>query len=166
MDILTHYDVAFVYDGFDIVNAQDLGDKLADYVDAGFGVVMAYFCINVNYHGIKGRILDYMAITPAFHKDGQSHLVPLDVFHPILKDVKSFDGGSSSYRSGLWDDDAQRIAAWSDGTPLIGARLINNARRVDLTFYPISSDIRDDFWQNNTDGIKIMVNSINWASGK
>jgi len=56
------------------------------------------------------------------------------------------------------------VAIWSDAakTPLIGTR---GSKRVDLNFFPPSSDVTEGFWRSYTDGAKIIANSLNWIAG-
>jgi len=93
-------------------------------------------------------------------------LVPVISNHPILAGVNSFNGGSSSYHGiNTLNPNAVLVASWSDGSPLIATLNVNGVRRVDMNFYPPSSDIRGDFWNSGTDGLKIMVNAILWCAG-
>jgi len=163
---LSQFDVAFVYDDNNFLNSGVLGDNLATFVEAGNGVVFAMFDFLTGY-SVGGRMTSYAAIDASSPSgvNGVYTLVPVDVTHPILREVRSFSGGSKSYRSGTWNSLAHQVALWSDGKPLIGTRqLSGGGRRVDLAFFPPSSDIRNDFWNSQTDGVKIMVNAINWAS--
>ena len=61
-----------------------------------------------------------------------------------------------------------RVADWNDGRFLITAK--NNVgpaavNRVDLGFFPPSTDSRSDFWVVGTDGVKIMVNALAYVGG-
>jgi len=92
-------------------------------------------------------------------------LVPVISNHPILQGVTSFNGGSSSYHGlNTLNPNAVLVARWSDSSPLIATMDVNGVHRVDLNFYPPSSDIRADFWTSHTNGVKIMVNAILWAT--
>jgi len=92
-------------------------------------------------------------------------LLPSDSSHPILDGVKSFSGGNYSFRGGNLIGDAHVVALWSDYiTPLIGTRLIKNSRRVDLNFFPPSSDASPGLWRSNTNGAKIIANALTWVA--
>ena len=144
-----------------------LGDNLADYVDTGAGVVTAVFANEATWTGrFNGD--NYWAINPTglSNSETQETLGEIfDVENVILDGVLSFDGGTSSYRPSSTDihEDATVVANWSDGTPLIVTRLIGEARRVDLGFYPPSSDVRGDFWDASTEGNVLLANALVWA---
>jgi len=46
----------------------------------------------------------------------------------------------------------------------VATRKIGSARRVDLGFFPPSSDVRSDFWNAGTDGDILMANALDWVS--
>jgi hypothetical protein len=172
-ELLT-YDAVLVWGGTsqwgDDVS-QALGDVLADYVDMGRGVVVATFSLGSNLGGwiLHGRFDDptYHCIEPVWAQtDGHETLGTIhQPAHPIMADVYTFDGGSSSYRvpTGLVAD-AELIADWTDGLPLIAVKDLGFALRADLNFYPPSSAVRSDFWDETTDGDEIMANALIWVS--
>jgi len=162
-----------VYSNFAFYNGTALGDALADYVDFGHGVVVAVFSLTTFFANsyLGGRFLGdlqntYYVISPGERILGpQLSLQFVDFSHPLLKDVKSLDGGVYSARSGgKLITDAHSVAVWSDLSPLIGTRLINGARRVDLNFFPPSSDVRPVYWSSITDGAKIIANALQYVS--
>ena len=60
--------------------------------------------------------------------------------------------------------EATLVADWTDGTPFMAVKeLPGMGRRVDLNFYPPSSDIRSDFWDVGTDGDVLLANAVTWA---
>jgi hypothetical protein len=145
-----------------------LGNNLADYVDAGGGVVMATFAFNTLNDNIAGRFNtdDYWALEPALQTSGAATLGTVhEANSPIMAGVSSFDGGTGSFRHpGAVNAYAVRVADWSDGLPLVVRRTINGTKRVDLNFYPPSSDNgRSQFWDSSTDGAKLMANSLLFA---
>ena len=78
--------------------------------------------------------------------------------------ITSFDGGSSSYHAiATVATGAMLSATWSDGTPLVAYRTNKTGRVVSLNFYPVSSDVRGDFWQSSTQGATIIANALYWA---
>jgi len=106
-----------------------------------------------------------MAITPGSYQiSGRNFLVPIESDHPLLNNVNIFDGGSNSFRGGTWSSGAEQVAKWTDGTPLIGTITVNGIRRVDLSFYPPSSDFSSGYWNSSTDGVQIMVNALNYVT--
>jgi len=167
---LQQYDAVFVYSDTSFNDAAALGDVLADYMDAGGGVVIATFSFwTPGGLGIGGRISTegYLPFT----QDSQDSGTPLTLVadlpsHPILNGVSSFSGGTSSYHNTIdLASDATLIAHWSNGYPLVGTKESAAGRIVGLNLYPPSSDVRGDFWDSATDGALLMANSLFWASG-
>ncbi|KAJ3443421.1 ylp motif containing protein nuclear protein zap [Anaeramoeba flamelloides] len=92
--------------------------------------------------------------------------------HPILKNVKGFNGGNSSLHCNLKvnpEGNSQIIAEWEDSTPLIAIKKKNPkaGNVVVLNFCPLSSNVgASNFWLNSTDGNKILSNALLFASKK
>ncbi|MFQ5636748.1 MAG: WD40/YVTN/BNR-like repeat-containing protein, partial [bacterium] len=145
------------------------GNVLADYVDSGGGVVCAVFAVASVPLGGRFDTDNYWAIAPSSQTQGTREFLGtiFDPGHPILNGVSSFDGGSSSYRQSTFDvaAGATRIADWTDGRALIATKVIGGTDRVDLGFYPPSSDSRSDFWEAVTDGAELMANALIFVSG-
>jgi hypothetical protein len=164
---LQSYHAVLVFSNESFADAVALGDVLADYVDSGGGVVCAVF--TTASIPIQGRFNtdNYYAIPPLDQTQGVVRtLAPIITDHFILNGVNSFNGGTNSYTgtSTVIAPDATLIAEWDDGLPLIASKEINGIRRVDLNFYPPSSDSRDDFWDSATDGDLIMANALRWVA--
>jgi len=162
------FDVILLYTDSSLANPTATGTVLASYVDSGKPVVLMTF--TMDDIGLGGAFSatngPYTVMNSAPQTQGTTlNLVPVIGNHPILEGVHSFIGGSSSYhgRNSL-NPNAILVASWSDSSPLIATMDVHGVRRVDLNFYPPSSDIRADFWSSNTDGVKIMVNAILWAA--
>ena len=152
-----------------------LGDVLADYVDGGGGVVLSHFSFFGGNLGPAGRFAsaNYFAIpggsssTSGIQETGDFTLGFSS--HPALSGVASFDGGTASFQPNtsnvVGGVGATRMANWSDGsTPLVVTRQIGTARRIDLGFYPASSDASASFWDATTDGEHMMANALTWAA--
>lgn len=160
---LLAYDGVLLFSDDAFGDKTSLGNNLADYVDAGGGVVSmvfstvgsshpegrwnpGYFCMLPGGLNVSASTLDLASIT--------------DQNHPILIGVGSFDGGSSSYRSNQNSvvAGATVVARWTGGNVLVAAGPLPG--RVDLNFFPVSNTMRADLWQTSTDGVKLMVNSL------
>jgi hypothetical protein len=172
---LQGYDAVLAYTDF--APAGGTGDVLAQYVDGGGGVVIAMFGM-ASYWGFDGNIAtsSYECLSminnntdySGYHSMGTVSLPS----HPIMNGVSTFDGGSGSYRiaSTTLATGAYTIASWNDGEILIAAREdagTSSARRVDLNFFPPSTDASPYFglWSANTNGALIMANSLTWVAG-
>jgi hypothetical protein len=167
------YKAILVYNDRSIINPSIFGDNLANYLDAGGGVVTAVFATaSIPIGGRFGTSgSDYYAIRPTSQQQGTREFIGqiLVQGHPILNGVTSFDGGSSSYRptSTNLHPAATLVARWTgNGTvPLIATRVINGVNRVDLGFFPPSTDSRSDFWNAATNGIRLIANSLLFTVG-
>ncbi len=163
---LKAYDAVLAYSDFPgFQNPTALGNALADFVDEGGGVVSAVFASsNGGNFRLGGRwIGTYELISGGSGQTGGAAALGVVGYpgHPAMSGVNSFVGGDSSYRQAgsALNSGAFRIASWSDGKPLIVAstRLYN---RIDLGFFPPSSDSRADFWLASSDGGRVMANAL------
>jgi hypothetical protein len=173
---LKPFDGVLVYTGDNgpaLADTTALGDVLAAYVDDGGGLVVAFGAV-VYYpvlpqYALGGRYVSdqyYLIprVTRAF--GSQSAGAVLDSTHPIMAGYTSFYGGSQS----AWADTSQVFSGsvlleWADGTPLVVAGDVGGVRRVDLNFYPPSSDSPDNRqWDPATDGGLLMAHSLKWVT--
>ncbi len=168
LDELLAHDAVLFYSDSSFSDRTALGNVLADYVDAGGGIVEAVFSVADNIR-VEGRLLTdgYRAMETGSQTNCSGGLVSLGA-HPILDGVASFEGGSSGYcaSSAVAAPGADRIADWGSGEALVAAHVPSGAGTVvALNFYPPSSDIRSDFWTSSTDGATMMVNALEFALG-
>ncbi len=170
---LQAFDAVQVHSDSSYLDSAALGDVMADYVDAGGGVVCMMFEINASMTSrmMQGRWASggYYGVPRSGTISGtSSHLGTIyDPSNPILDGVSAFDGGTTSYRPSSLSIavDWTRVADWSDGHPLVVIRDFGTARRADLCFFPVSSSARSDLWQASTDGALLMANSLAYVSG-
>lgn len=167
---LQAYDSVLVYSNYQFANRNTLGNALADYVDAGGGVVEAPFASNNSNFGLGGRwaAQDYSVWDQGSVLSGGNHSLGTvyDPSHRLLQGVGSFSGGSGSWRSnvGPLTTGSQLIADWSDGVSFAAFNLSRPGAVVGLNFFPPSSDARADFWDANSDGGRLLVNALNFAA--
>jgi hypothetical protein len=166
LPILAPYEVVLVWSNSAFQDATLLGDTLADYVDAGGAVVVSVFAVSQasTSLSLQGRwqtgyevILDQSGTTSfSVATLGTIHVPG----HPILNGVATFDGGSASYRptGTALEAGAIPVADWSDGRVLVAEGA--NPRRVDLGFYPPSNACFSHFWDQSTDGHKLLANAV------
>ncbi len=164
---LQDYDAVFLFTDAGALDPTGLGNVLADYIDAGGPVVDATFTPNVE---ITGGFTAYELYSNSGQSTGANlgFGTILDPSDPILTNINTFDGGTSSFHNtgGTIAGGATVIAEYTDGSPLIikdGNVGPSNARRVFLNFYPPSIDARDDFWDTASDGAQLMRNALLWA---
>jgi len=165
---LQKYDAVLAWSDFPFSNSTALGNVLADYVDAGGGVVSAVFTAGfaLDPNRLGGRWIsgDY-EIIPALASfiQGQATLGAVDFpSHPIMNGVASFNGGAKSFRptSTSLNPGGLIVAKWSDGRTLVAVSTKMH-NRVDLGMYPPSSVVAGSgFWDSMTDGDTLMANAL------
>ncbi|MAE87394.1 MAG: hypothetical protein CMB80_31965 [Flammeovirgaceae bacterium] len=174
LEDLHPYDAILVYGNYSFSNSEELGNLLADYVDAGGGVVTAMY-----QHGyIGGRWIDEYEKYTLFNTTSISNDYVYDYAYlsnssnldsPLLVNVDTFNLGYYGMRSitnsEMISSDAEIIASYHDNTPLIVAGTNSSVKRVDLNFYPVSSDAYWGMWESTTDGARILSNALHYVSG-
>ncbi len=162
---LQQYSAVLVFSNYTFSNNTALGDVLADYADAGGGVVVATFSFNIGNLG--GRIVSggYLPFTQNAKSSGTPlTLIPDVPAHPILAGVSSFDGGSDSFHETIsLTAGAFQVAHWSNDVPLVATKQPTSGKIVGLNFYPPSSDANPTLWTASTDGARLMGNALAWA---
>jgi hypothetical protein len=86
--------------------------------------------------------------------------------HPMMTNVNSFTALSARPAATDVVSGAVKIASYDDGTVLVGTRDIKGVQRVDLGFYPPSSDITSIGWSSATDGKHLLHNAVCFAGRK
>jgi hypothetical protein len=174
LEYISQFDAVMTWTNVDYSSATDIGNRLADYVDAGGGVVVPMFANSstaVNRQ-LGGRWDATYQIIP----QGGGNLstggvqgigTPDDPNHPILASVNSFLGGTSSFRpvSTAFTAHGVRVAPWTDGKTLVA---VSNTlpNRVDLGTVPYSSTASASAgWNATTDGARLMANALLYTMG-
>lgn len=145
------------------------GNVMADYVDAGGGVVcMVMQCAGTTaYMGGRWLTQGYSTFPhgPCVWTEATLGTV-FQPQHPIMWGVSSFDSGTGSFRpaTNAISPGSVRVADWSDGRTLVVTRNIGNRPRADLGFYPPSSDQAPPWWKATTDGGRLMANALNYVA--
>ena len=182
LETLLEYDAVLTWSNASFENAVTMGDVLADYVDAGGGVVVGVFA---NTSTNPARFLQgrwnsepgYIAIPQnGGFVDGTSAglgeiLVP---DHPILEGVDSFFNNAPMGQFGpfgAWrvaepglTEGSTLVARWTTGETLIA--IAPNASVVELGFHPVSSAVNAGYWDQTTDGGLIMANALLFAAAQ
>lgn len=160
---LLAYDALLCWTNSTPANNNTWGDVLADYVDAGGGVVVAVFANSTTTAGrnIGGRwqngyevILDQSGNASGAASLGTVHLPN----HPIMAGVTAFTGGTTGSRpvGTALEVGSRLIAEWSDGKVLVAEGA--NPKRVDLGFYPPNASCVQAGWA--TGGDQLMANAL------
>jgi probable HAF family extracellular repeat protein len=163
---LAGYDAILLYSEDLFNNGIILGNLLADYLDAGHGLVVAPFADVRTFSLIEGRLLTGGYLPFRNSAPGADALMTLSKElpqHPILKGINSLEAQYAA-RVGLdMAPDLEHIARWSNGDPLVAARQPTAGRIVGLNVFPVSSAIYPDSWRTSTDGGLLLANSLLWA---
>ncbi len=146
---LQQYSAVLVYSDFPFSNSTAMGDVLANYADAGGGVVLASFAFGgVPGCDISGRFASagYLPFTTgAFTFGTPLTLIPDLPAHPIMAGVNFFDGGSGSWHNVVTlTAGATQVAHWSNDVPLVATKQPTTGKIVGLNFFPPSSDAQAD----------------------
>ena len=165
--MLAGYDAVLTFTDRGSQNAALLGDRLADYVDAGGGVVQATFSWHTGIP-LSGRWQSggYSPLTYASQSQGIELFIGTrhDPGHQVLSGVTSFSGGTASFHNtSVVAAGATAIADWTNGAPLVAEMTGMSGRIIGLNFYPPSSDARADFWRTSTDGDLLLANALAYA---
>ena len=165
---LKNYDSVLVYTDVGAQNPSLLGDTLANYIDAGGGVVMAAFT-GLSGDNIAGRFQSggYSPVVLGSFSSGTAlTLGPVALpAHPIMAGVTSYKGGSSSYYCQVGvASGATLIASLSNNYPLVVARDDFAGRVAMVNIFPPSSTSRGDFWDRTTDGAALFGNALKYAA--
>lgn len=171
---LLNYDAVLVFSDTRFADPALLGDRLADYVDSGGGVVEGMFTSYFTA-GVSGRFVadGYQPIVvPAgvwSFADAHSMSVPvLDASHPVMAGVQMFESGVFGYRIPYttFSASAAPLAVWDDGLPFVAA----NTRVVALNFFLPSNDVAGPqyavpvYWDPTTsDGEILIANALEWV---
>jgi len=168
---LSQYDSVLVFSDAGFQSSTTLGNNLADYVDAGGGVVVQTFAFRDSFSfslGGRWNLGGYSPIQLASNASGIPRTLGhiFDTSHPAVHNVSSFHGGSNSFHNtGSANPNATVVANWNHGPPLVVDLQTFNAGIVGLNFFPPSSHSRSDFWQAHTHGARMMANSLQYVGG-
>jgi len=164
---LLNYDALLCWTNTAPANNNTWGDVLADYVDAGGGVVVAVFAnsiVSTTLH-IGGRwqngyevILDQSGTTTGVSGLG----TVLQPSHPIMTGVTTFTSGATGGRptGTALEVGSTAVALWADGKILVAEGA--NSQRIDLGFYPPNASCNPYGWA--TGGDVLMTNALLYAA--
>mgnify|MGYP005840430109 CR=1 FL=1 len=132
LSTLLDYDAVLVFSDYAFFDAVALGDVLADYVDAGGGVVLATFVWYGTGFSLQGRIMtDYSPFVRAGDSlYANATLGSYNASHPIMEGVTAIKG---YFRDNVaLTTDAELVAEWSDGYPFVATK----GHVVGMTLFP------------------------------
>ncbi|KAJ6236470.1 pep-cterm sorting domain-containing protein [Anaeramoeba flamelloides] len=175
-EMISKHDVIFFFSNSTIKNNDKIGNMLAKFVENGGGLVVcscAALTIDLNGH-LTGRIIDEHFLPMSQGEFLENKRLKLGKVampeHPIMENVKQFDGGNSSFHVSAklnnLPNGSTAIAFWEDGNVLISEQQKNPnfGKIVVLNIFPVSGKTK--FWNLKTDGATIMCNSVEYVSKK
>ena len=169
---MMQYDAVLVYsDGVGFQNPTQMGNNLADYVDAGGGVVIGVFSFHSSSGPItvQGRLRtgNYVPFNFSGQSGGSMTLVADLPSHPILDGVSYLHNGSSGYHHTVSTvSGATQVAHWSNSRPMVSEWVPHGGGGVvGINMFPPSSGARSDFWNQSGDGGILMANALSFVAG-
>lgn len=167
---LQSYAAIITWSNLDYFDSVAMGDVLADYVDAGGGVVVAVYSNTSTSTAryLRGRWQSGYEVIPAalgVTAGAASLGTVLDPAHPVMQGVNTFHGGTASNRPTTLSltPGSSVIAQWSDGRTLVAEGPMPG--RIDLGMYPPSSNCSAGFWTATTDGNLLVANALVYVAG-
>jgi hypothetical protein len=157
---LLAYDAVITWSNSSYADGAAMGDVLADYVDAGGGVVVAVYAVSTTTanRSLTGRwqtggydiIPQRSGNATAATALGTVHLPA----HPLWNGMTGFAGTANFARAATIDaaPHAVRIADWATGG-VLAATSLTWPNRVDLNFYPAA-------WHSTPDGARLLANAL------
>jgi len=160
---LLPYDAIISWSNASYQSGALLGDTFADYVDAGGGVVLAVYATSTMTanRSLTGRwSMGYDVIMPRSGNTGGAVVLGnvLQPMHPVMAGVNALSSTQGARPTTTTLLQGTLLAEWSDGKIL--AAVGSNPRRVDLGLYPPSSACTANFWDETTDGGRLMANAL------
>ncbi len=182
LEDLLEFDAIITWSNVSYDDAVSLGDVLADYVDAGGGVVVAVFANTSTNPAryLQGRWLTdpgYIAIP---QNGGFVDGIPGELGtivggdHPIFDGVDTFATGLGMFMGGGFfggyrpadmtlTPGSTLVATWDTDHTLVA--IAPNQHVVELGFHPVSNAVNDGYWDQTTDGGRLMANALLFSAG-
>ena len=160
---LKMYDGVLLWDDLQYQDKVALGNNLADYVDAGGGVVQGMF----NFYKSFGQGWDlqgrwgtdgYNCITPNNQGPGTLKAMPNDPNSPLVKGVTMFSSQNVGTGGLAMGNNAVSVWDYDINQPAIAMCKPKGHLRVDVNFYPNPSN-----WKG--DGFTIIKNALVTVAG-
>jgi hypothetical protein len=153
---LQAYDAVGTQSNYQYADPTGFGNVLADYVDAGGGVVIGQFSFSSGWE-MGGRIMGgaYATISVGSNTMNATTLGWNDPAHPIMSGVSTV----GEYYAGNGAFVGESVAVWQDGRRYVGVS--SNQKVVGLNQYPGNYD----YPQRNGDWVLVWHNSFMYVAG-
>jgi len=161
--------------GYAFQNGANLGDLMANYVDAGGAVVLADYAMlqSGNYY-LGGRFNSggYYCIQPSgsIYYTSNSGITINQPGHPLFNGFNSINWNYYGYTYVSGSNAASGATSLAkdnyNGWCFAATKTINGVDRVDLNFWPISYNSPNAYWGYGGDGDKLLKNALLFAGRK
>jgi hypothetical protein len=142
---LSSFDSVLVWNNDYYKNPTELGNVLADYVDAGGGVVLATFSFYpVWVFPIAGRLMTDTTYSPYSVSSSDWSTASLGTYnssHPLMSGISSITGYSRDVVD--VNPGAEVVARWTDGTPFVATN--HGGKVVGITVWPGDKTMTGDY---------------------
>ncbi|MFO7639613.1 MAG: S8 family serine peptidase, partial [bacterium] len=158
LEQLRPYDAVGAHSNYAYANPTQLGNVLADYVDAGGGVVLGHFSFSTGWE-MGGRLVtgSYATISPGSNTHQATTMGWNNPAHPIMSGVGAV--GEYYAGSGSFVSSAESVARWNDGRPYVAVAA--NQKVVGVNSHPglTSNPARNGDWA------LVFHNALQFVSG-
>ncbi|MEN0063422.1 MAG: thrombospondin type 3 repeat-containing protein [Myxococcota bacterium] len=181
LDELRQYHGVLAFSDLPLVDPVGVGNRLADYVSLGGGLVLAAGAFSSDT-GPAGRLRndDFIPVADApvgpvapgnqsIEATNGFAWLPGELGHPTTQGVNDFDGGAASYHAiTAAAPDAIVTARWDDGNPAIvlapgSTGGVEGGRLAVVNVYPLSARVDPNSWTEESDGGRLFANALLWA---
>jgi len=167
---ISTFPAIFTYSDGVYADPTTLGAILKRYVDNGGGLVVAMYTLNLGNKLTGGFFPNYYALYPGGQLlYGKSNIMINNANHPVMNGVDyTFNCGDYCYRSGegTVNPGFEAVASYAEigNTPMVVVGSINGTNRVDINFFPISTNAFTSYgFPPNGMCTQIIINSLNWV---
>ena len=167
LEELSAFETVLVWSNYAFSDRNALGDVLADYVDAGGGLVVGLFANAVHPWRIGGRFESegYFAMYGGNYGTTDGQVTISDTDHPIfegIEDLVSIGTSVYSIYNVTLNENATVVASYTASQrPLAAVMEVDGTRRVDLGLW---ANLNSGFTNPGTVA-QLIANSMAWVAG-
>ena len=164
LEEISAFETILIWSNNSFFNRNAIGDVLADYVDAGGGLVVSMFANATLPWRIGGRFESegYFAFYGGSYGGGDGQVTISDTNHPIFEGIENLNNSNNyiNYNVTL-NQNATVVASYTvSQNPMAAVMEIDGTRRVDLGLWP---NLNQYTTPDHT--AKLITNSMAWVAG-
>lgn len=159
---LQGYDVVIVTSNSQFTDNQNIGNVVADFADAGGGVILTEFCFQPITE-LAGRIMQSDYSPFSYSNVMVSNNLTSTLGTVYVPDSELFTGVSLAQVQTVWQSDpglndgAVLVADWASGRKAIAYRDLAENRIISLNLFP------DVYYTTNTNTQKLISNAVEYS---